>query len=334
MRAPSFWSKPAGPFAGFLAVAGTPYHLATRLRFALGRPKDVGVPVICVGNFTAGGAGKTPTVIAIAKHLISQGHNPIFLSKGYGGSTIGPVLVDATRHLANQVGDEPLLLCRTGPVIVAKNRLAGARAAIEAGADIIIMDDGLQDPSLKKAVTIAIVDGQTGIGNGQVIPAGPLRARIGFQLSHTDAILLVGTGKAGEQVSAQAKSAAIPCFQATIQPSVDAPQISGKKILAFAGIGRPEKFFQTLRETGAEIVDTISYSDHHVFNDADALHLLECAKKLDAALFTTEKDLVRISNDGAQKELKRLATGLPVELAFVGDGLAALIHKKIGEKRR
>ncbi len=331
MRAPSFWSRPAGPLTGLLAVAGAPYHLATRLRFAFAKPKDTKIPVICVGNFTAGGAGKTPTAIAIAKHLISQGYNPVFLSKGYGGSAIGPVLVDVARHQAHEVGDEPLLLGRTGPVIVAKDRQAGAQAAIETGADIIIMDDGLQDPSLKKTITIAIVDGQTGIGNGQVIPAGPLRARLGFQLSHTDAVLLVDAGKAGAQVSAQAKSAAIPCFQAAIQPSADAPQISGKKILAFAGIGRPEKFFQTVRETGAEIVDTIPYPDHHVFSDADARYLIGRAKLLDAALFTTEKDLVRISNESVQKELKKSATGLPVELVIEGDGLAALIQTKLGK---
>ncbi len=328
MRTPSLWAKPAGVLTPLLGVVGLPYHLATRLRIARGDPLDIGVPVICVGNFTAGGSGKTPAAIAIAKLLIAEGVKPVFLSKGYGGSAEGPLVLDPARHHALEVGDEPLLLCRTAPVVVAKDRQAGARMAGIEGADVIIMDDGLQDPSLEKTLAIAVVDGATGIGNGLVLPAGPLRARLGFQLGLADAILIVGAGAPGDAVAEKARAAHLPIYRATIGPASGAPDLSGAKVVAFAGIARPEKLFQSLREAGAAVTETVGFPDHHDFSERDAARLLELAAAASAKLVTTEKDFVRLGETGSIGALKAASQVYPIEMAFEKEvGFTGLIQR-------
>jgi tetraacyldisaccharide 4'-kinase len=328
VRAPSFWSRPAGILMPLLGVAGLPYHLATRLRIARGDPLDIGVPVICVGNFTAGGSGKTPAAIAIAKRLIAARINPVFLSRGYGGSAEGPLLPDPEKHHAADVGDEPLLLCRTAPVVVAKDRQAGARLAGIEGADAIIMDDGLQDPSLEKTLTIAVVDGATGIGNGLVLPAGPLRARLGFQLGLADAILIVGPGAPGDAVAAKARAVHLPIYRAAIGPTADAPDLSGAKVVAFAGIARPEKLFQSLRAAGAAVTETVGFPDHHDFSERDADRLLELAAFANAKLVTTEKDFARLGDTGSIGALRAASQIYPVEMAFENEaGFTDLIRR-------
>ncbi len=328
MRAPAFWSKPAGFASPLLGIFGLPYHLATRLRFARGNPLDTGVPVICVGNFTAGGSGKTPAAIAIAKRLIAERIKPVFLSRGYGGRAEGPLVLDPSQHRAADVGDEPLLLCRTAPVVVAKNRQDGARMAGIEGADVIIMDDGLQDPSLAKTLAIAVVDGATGIGNGLVLPAGPLRARLGFQLGLADAVLIVGPGAPGDAVAAKARSARLPLYRAAIGPAADAPDLSGAKIVAFAGIARPEKLFQSLRDAGASVTETVGYPDHHDFSERDADRLLELAAAANARLVTTEKDHARLGDNGSIGALRAAARVYPVEMVFENEvGFTDLIRR-------
>ncbi len=328
MRAPSFWSRPAGILTPLLGIFGLPYHLATRLRIARGNPLDIGVPVICVGNFTAGGSGKTPAAIAIAKRLIAERIKPVFLSRGYGGSAEGPLVLDPARHRSGDVGDEPLLLCRTAPVVVAKDRRAGARMAGIEGADVIIMDDGLQDPSLAKTLAIAVVDGATGVGNGLVLPAGPLRARLGFQLGLADAVLVVGPGAPGDAVAAKARAARLPVYRAAIGPAADAPDLSGTKVVAFAGIARPAKLFQSLRAAGVSVTETIGFPDHHDFSERDADRLLELAAFANAKLVTTEKDFARLGNSGSIGVLRATSQVYPVEMAFENEaGFTDLIRR-------
>lgn len=280
------------------------------------QPLDIGVPVICVGNFTAGGSGKTPTAIAVAKRLIAKGVKPVFLSKGYGGSAVGPLILDQAVHNAEEVGDEPLLLCQTAPVVVAKDRRAGARMAGIEGADVIILDDGLQDPALTKTLAIAVVDGQTGIGNGMILPAGPLRARLGFQLGLADAVLVVGSGAPGDAVAAKADAVHLPVYRAAIGPAAKAPDLSGARVVGYAGIARPDKLYQSLRDAGAVLVDTLSFPDHHEYSARDADRLLEMAASENAKLLTTEKDFVRLGNTGALGALKAASQAYPVEMTF------------------
>jgi tetraacyldisaccharide 4'-kinase len=334
MRAPEFWQAegPDWP-AALLAPASILYDAVTRWRFARARPARGAIPVICVGNLTAGGSGKTPAALAIAALLRRHGRDPAFLSRGHGGSEAGPLLVDADRHGAAQVGDEPLLLAGSGKAIVSRDRVAGLSEAERLGADCLIMDDGLQNPSLAKTLALAVVDGEAGIGNGRVIPAGPLRARLDFQLALIDAMIVVGSGTAGDGLASQARARNIPVFTARL----DTPAghgLEGKKIVAFAGIGRPEKFFTSLKTAGADIAARRAFGDHHVFSESECTELLALAERLGAMPVTTAKDMARLSGGGgaAQRNLAKKAKVLPVELRF-GDEKAfeAFMMEKLAE---
>jgi tetraacyldisaccharide 4'-kinase len=290
MRAPAFWYAPKPTWiARLLAPLGWVYGTLTARRMA--RPGvAASVPVICVGNLVAGGAGKTPTVLALAYLLREAGRTPFALSRGYGGTLTGPVRVAGQG--ATEAGDEPLLLARNMPVIVARDRPAGAALAISEGADIIIMDDGLQNPSLTKTLRLAVIDGQAGIGNGLCLPAGPLRAPLDRQMRHVDALILIGTGEAGENVAAQTGK---PVHRARLVPEARATQqLKGSRVLALAGIGRPEKFSTTLREAGAEVVATRSFPDHHAYTAADVRQVLSIARDLGLTVATTQKDWVKV----------------------------------------
>lgn len=318
MRAPDFWRMegPGWP-AVLLAPASAIYDAVTRWRFARNWPARSAIPVICVGNLTAGGSGKTPAALAIAALLRRNGREPAFLSRGYGGSEAGPLLVDSTRHGAGQVGDEPLLLARAGKAIVSRDRVAGLREAERLGADCLVMDDGLQNPSLEKALALAVVDGETGIGNGRVIPAGPLRARLDFQLSLIDAMIVVGQGGAGAALASQARERKIPVFGARLETPAG-HGVAGRKVIAFAGIGRPEKFFASLEQAGAEIIARRAFGDHHVFSEAECGELLAQAGAHGALPVTTAKDMARLAGSGgvAQRELAEKAEVLAVALRF------------------
>jgi tetraacyldisaccharide 4'-kinase len=281
---------------------------------------DAGIPVLCVGNPTLGGAGKTPAAIAVARILAAAGRRPFLLSRGYGGALAGPVQVDPARHRAADVGDEPLLLARVAPTIVARDRAAGAKTARAAGAGTVVMDDGFQSPSLRKDRSILVVDGSRGIGNGQVFPAGPLRAPLAAQLGRAQAVLVVGSGDAGEWAAGEARARGLKVFRGRLEPDaavLDA--LRGRPVLAFAGIGDPEKFFATLRGAGIEVGATVPFADHHRYRRGEARELIERAERGGFILATTEKDLARLNGQDDVAALASVARALPVTLKVIED---------------
>ncbi len=327
MRAPAFWQGPPNTFAALCLspVAAIWGQIAARRMARLGVRVDV--PVVCVGNFTAGGAGKTPTAIALSDLLKRLGKTPVFLSRGYGGSLGGvPVCVDLKLHSALQVGDEPLLLARHAPTIVARDRVAGARAAIAAGANVILMDDGLQNPSLCKDLSLVVVDAATGFGNGRCLPAGPLRAPLTAQWPHVAGMILIGTGVPGERAATQALAQDVPVFEAFLEPdAIVAGSLKGKKVFAFAGIGRPEKFYRTLRDLGADVVATRNFADHAALSRDHLQILAREARSARAILVTTQKDAVRAAALWDALDVEKAV--LPVALRFEDpSGLTALLQ--------
>jgi tetraacyldisaccharide 4'-kinase len=310
MKAPAFWWEKPGLAAALLSPLAAIYGAITGRRLA--HPgAQAGIPVICVGNPTLGGAGKTPTAMALARLLLAAGEKPAFLSRGYGGILKGPVMVEAT-HRAAQVGDEPLLLAQVAPTIVARDRVAGARLARESGASVIVMDDGFQNPSLAKDFSILVIDGARGLGNGRVFPAGPLRAPLRPQLARADAVLVIGGAPA---LPGWTGAAGVKAFNGTLQPDpASVASLKGKKALAFAGIGDPEKFFTTLDRAGVETRLRRSFADHHRYDAEDAANLVTEADRHGLALVTTEKDLARLRGEPALAGLAARAQALPVTL--------------------
>ncbi|HYH22430.1 MAG TPA: tetraacyldisaccharide 4'-kinase [Azospirillum sp.] len=289
MRTPEFWYRPAGAAALALAPLGALYGLAGRLRFAATRAERVGVPVVCVGNLVAGGAGKTPVALALAEALAARGTTVHFLTRGHGGTERGPLCADPAGHDAARVGDEALLLAAHAPTWVARDRVAGARAAATAGAGVVVMDDGFQNPHLAKDLSLVVVDGAVGFGNGHILPAGPLREPVARGLSRADAVVLMGEDRTG----VAARVAPLPVLRARIEPAADAA-LRGQKVLAFAGIGRPEKFFATLDSLGAVLAERVAFADHHPYGAHEVAALLARAEALGAVPVTTAKDAVRL----------------------------------------
>ena len=302
MRAPRFWGDPParpGLAARLLAPLAALWTSVTRRRLARGAAVRVGVPVICVGNLTAGGAGKTPTVIALLGRLAARGIDAHVVTRGHGGSLARgdrpPVRVDERRHRAEEVGDEPLLLAAFGPVWVGRDRAAAARAAAVAGAQAVVMDDGLQNPGLAKDLAIVVVDAGFGFGNGRVMPAGPLREPVADGLARAGLVLAIGTpGECARFRAAWPAVAALPVAEARLAPLETGMDWAGLRALAFAGIGRPEKFFATLRAAGAEVVAARSFGDHEPFEPRVLARLAAEARGLGAQLVTTEKDAARL----------------------------------------
>jgi len=290
MRAPEFWST-GGALSTLLTPLGAVFDLAGRLRRTWVRPVRPPIPVICVGNLVAGGAGKTPVAIALLSALTARGRAPHALSRGYGGSETGPIRVDPTRHTAGQVGDEALLLAAIAPTWVARDRAAGALVIAAAGGDVIVMDDGFQNPALAKDLSLLVVDGEYGFGNERLIPAGPLRERVADGISRADAVVVLHPDELG---LADRFSARLPVLRARLSPTADGARLAGKRVLAFAGIGRPKKFFATLDSLGAVLVGCRAFADHHRYRPTEIEELLERAESLDALPVTTEKDAVRL----------------------------------------
>ena len=329
MRAPvGWWLDNADLLCRALQPIGAVYGALTATRMKR-KGTHVDIPVICIGNFVAGGAGKTPTALAIGKMLQAQGERIAFLSRGYGGALASttPVQVDPAHHRANDVGDEPMLLARLAPTFICTDRVAGARAAAQAGASLVILDDGLQNPALAKDVSLAVVDGEAGIGNGLCVPAGPLRAPLEAQWPFVDGLIIIGKGARGEALAKQARALGKLVVHGTLIPD-NAHEIQNKKLHAFAGIGRPEKFFTYLRDLGGHVTTTQAFADHHTYTADELEKILGLAganTQEPETIVTTEKDAIRIP-EGALPGL----VVLRVALAFdEHQELADLIARKI-----
>lgn len=328
-EAPAFWWT-RGSLAGLaLSPLGWIYGAVAARRLARGFRASVEVPVLCVGNFTVGGGGKTPTVLALGQAARAAGLRPGFLSRGFGGSTAGPLLVDPSRHGADEVGDEPLLLAAQAPTVVAVNRKAGAdRLMREGNCDFVIMDDGFQSARLRPDYALLVVDGGRGLGNGRVVPAGPLRAPLSAQVRRADALLVIGRGSAGDEAIRMTARGNKPVFEARLQP-VNADALDGVRVLAFAGIADPEKFYRTLRDAGVAIAAARSYPDHHPFSDDEIIELLLAAEMEGLVPVTTRKDAVRFDrNSAVAGSLLERVTVLDVALVFEPDTLSARIVRE------
>lgn len=317
MKAPKFWQADIGLAALALAPFGALYGLATAARMRLVSGTDLGVPVVCVGNFTLGGAGKTPVTRAIAARLMTQGLKPFVLSRGYGGREKGPHRVDASRDTAADVGDEPMLLATDVPVIVGADRVASGRCAIAEGAQVLLMDDGLQNPSLAKSVRFAVVEGAGGVGNGLPFPAGPLRAQLGLQFGAVDHVVVIGAGARGDTVAAKAAGRGIGVLRAELVPARASLALAGQRVFGFCGIGAPEKFRRTLQDIGAEVVGFRSFADHHRYDRTDAADLIRRAAADGLGLVTTRKDFVRLlAEPETTGQLAGLVNVVDVECVF------------------
>jgi tetraacyldisaccharide 4'-kinase len=296
MRAPEFWNHKYGRDAALflrtiLRPLGALYAHSTAKRIANTTPYDPGIPVICVGNASVGGTGKTPIVAYLLESFNRMGIRAVALSRGYGGREKGPVLVHP-KHTYRDVGDEPILLSRSGPVWIAAGRDDGARAARGRGAQTIIMDDGHQNPLLQKTLSLLVVDAEIGFGNELIFPAGPLREPIKAALARTDAVVLMKPTldyQPGDELLEHLHGTLV--LNATLRPKQDPP---AGKLFAFAGIGRPNKFFDALIRSGAELVEGLDFADHHAYKDTDMKNLIDMAYEYKAQLITTEKDYVRI----------------------------------------
>ncbi len=309
MRQPRFWSKDGNRFfRGLLAPIGWIYGNLT-LRRLRQRGWRAEVPVISIGNFTVGGGGKTPTAIALAEALATRGERPFLLTRGYGGQLAGPVLVEPGRHAARDVGDEPLLLARAAPTIVARDRRAGAQAAIAAGADCLLLDDALQNPALVKDISLAVIDAGFGFGNGACLPAGPLRAPVLPMAGHVDAVLMVGEGPIPEGLPAD-----MPIFRARIVPMDNPAAMAGRPVMAYCGLARPDKFVATLHQAGMYVAELRDFPDHHAFTPAEAKALMRQAEAEDLVLVTTEKDAARLTGDPALLDLARASHVVKIRL--------------------
>lgn len=288
-RTPAYWRHKGAAFYVLQPLSWL-YGLGARLDAALTRPQTLNVPVICIGNCVAGGAGKTPVAITVAQKLQEMNVAPFAISRGYGGTCTLPTRVNAQQHTAREVGDEPLLLARVLPTIVGNKRLKNCRSAIASGAHCLVLDDGYQDRSILGRKSVLVLDGEYGIGNGALLPAGPLRESFSGALRRADAVVIIGQDL--HALTAQIP-AHIPLLHARFEPK-NAAQWAGKKLIAFAGIARPEKFFATLRAAGADILQMHSFADHHAYTPDELEFLRAQAERSGASLITTEKDFVRI----------------------------------------
>ena len=291
LHAPRFWFQPPSLFSALLTPVSFIYNWVGTFIRARTIPQKMSVPVICVGNVVVGGSGKTPVVRTLIKHLQTLGLTPHIISRGYGGYLCGPVRVDPAIHTLGEVGDEPLMLSPHAPIWVAKDKVAGAKAAIAAGATVLILDDGLQNPSLHKDISFLVIDATRGFGNEQVLPAGPLREPIADALSKTTAIIWIGAGNDTLRTTLSKQKPLLTATASTIAVKGD---LSSGRFLAFCGLGNAQKFYDGLKSQRANIIKTVDFPDHYVWSTFEIRKLLDEAKTLNATLVTTAKDAVRI----------------------------------------
>ncbi|MDB5492087.1 MAG: Tetraacyldisaccharide 4-kinase [Micavibrio sp.] len=297
LHTPSFWFDTKTPAARARAMALSSFSAL----YAIGhivhqhskKPRSAGVKVICIGNLVAGGSGKTPAALAVMELVRERklAAKPCFLSRGYGGSLSGPLLVDPKIHDASMVGDEPCLLADAAPTIISASRLAGAKFAKAQGYDLVVMDDGLQNPALKKDIAIIVIDGATGFGNGLLLPAGPLRTPLHTGFAGADAVLLIGDDATGALSKVPDGK---PVLRGTISALPPLSAVAAPLYFAFCGIAHPEKFWDTLEKAGIKIAGLSSFPDHHVYTPADIAELQRQAAELGARLITTTKDSARL----------------------------------------
>jgi tetraacyldisaccharide 4'-kinase len=317
LKTPSWWYRDKGAVASTLAPLGALYGRIAEARALRVTPYRSRLPVICIGNFTAGGGGKTPTAIAVARLLKELGAKPCFLTRGYGGASKVATFVSEGMSAA-EVGDEPLLLAEHAPTMVSADRVASAKAIEQSDASVIVMDDGFQNPSLVKDLSLIVVNAASGIGNGLMMPAGPLRAPLDIQIARADALLIIGSGDKATALVDAFRARAKPVLKARMAPLQDARWLGVLPVIGFAGIARPEKFFATLRSHGARIIDERSYPDHYRYSARQARSLLREARDYNAMLVTTEKDWVRLPDEEGtpQGELKFRSRPFPITVEF------------------
>jgi len=323
MRTPEFWypvhGRSFGSLPWLLAPLAFVFACVGRLRIFLSSPYRAPAPVICIGNLTAGGTGKTPVALALAERLTARGVKMHFLTRGHGGALAGPVRVEPARHTAHDVGDESLLLARVAPTWVARNRKAGAITACAAGAELLILDDGHQNPHLVKDLSLLLIDAERGFGNGWVIPSGPLREPVARGLARADAVLIMGNG------------GNFPDFGKTLlrahRQLSNPDSLRNQRLFAFCGIGAPQQFFDMLRQAGADLAGVQAFPDHHPFTDDEIDQIISSAEKTGATPVTTEKDWVRLS---PPMRRKILAVGMEIRFSdepALARLLETVIHK-------
>jgi tetraacyldisaccharide 4'-kinase len=316
MREPGFWYRPASWKSHLLRPLAALYGAVAAHRLKR-KGLAAGIPVLCVGNYHGGGAGKTPTVLALAGVLCELGETPVVLTRGYRGKLKGPVRVDAARHSAADVGDEPLMLSQSGAVVVSRDRADGVALAKSLAATVILMDDGFQNPAVAKDASLIVIDAVRGIGNAQVMPSGPLRAPLAAQIDRTDALVVIGTGNAADTVAGAIIGQGKPVLRARFLPDqASLAALRGKRVLAFAGIGDPARFFATLREAGVEVADVRSFPDHHPLTPDETANLVAEAESNGLTLVTTEKDMARLRNVDGLPDWARSVIPFRVTLEF------------------
>jgi tetraacyldisaccharide 4'-kinase len=329
MHEPDFWYRPSSWMSRLLMPLAAVYGVIAGQRLQR-QGVDAGVPVLCVGNYHLGGAGKTPMVLALVRLLRDLGETPVVLSRGYGGRLRGPLMVDLDRHAAAEIGDEPLMLARTVPVAVARDRIDGVALARSQGATVIVMDDGFQNPAIAKDASLIVIDSHRGLGNACVFPAGPLRAPLPPQIARTDALIVIGDGVAAGPVAAAVAAQDKPVLAAHLRADDAAvAALRGRSVLAFAGIGDPQRFFRTLRANGVEIVRERAFADHHPFSKGEIETLIMEAKRDVLTLVTTEKDLARLRPAGGLPHWAQDIVPFPVRLEFDS---AAKLRRFVSER--
>src|SRR6185369_8539297 len=329
MREPGFWHGPASLNSHLLRPIGALYGAIAAKRLQR-TGLHAGIPVLCVGNYHVGGAGKTPTVLALSKLLRELGETPVVLSRGYGGKLRGPVRVDPARHAASDVGDEPMMLAGQLPVVVSRSRAEGIPLVRAQGATVIVMDDGFQSPAVVKDASLIVIDGGRGLGNGQVFPAGPLRAPLQPQLARTDALIIVGDGTAATSIAAAIAAQGKPVLHAHLKPDeAQLASLRGRRVLAFAGIGDPARFFGSLRASGIDVARERAFADHHPYSRSEIENLIDEAKREALTPVTTEKDLARLRQGGGLPDWARDIVPFAVTLEFDD---AALLRKFVADR--
>ncbi|MEM9277034.1 MAG: tetraacyldisaccharide 4'-kinase [Pseudomonadota bacterium] len=311
-EAPPFWWQDISWQAWLLSPISFVYGRAAGKRMDFAASASVDVPVICVGNFIVGGAGKTPTVELLSKFVRTRGMRPGILTRGHGGAITAATVVKRDHHNAHDVGDEALLHAAHAITVVSADRPSGAAMLVKHGCDVILMDDGFQNPSLEKDFSLVVVDAKRGLGNGFTMPSGPMRVPFRHQLLYADTVIVIGDGKRGDNVIRQCARAGKPILKAAIKAK---GKLLPHTYFAYAGIADPSKFFDTLSSLGTDVKGTQAFGDHHFFRDEECADLMAQAKRMNARLLTTAKDAARLKGMGqAQEKLLEASDVLNVEL--------------------